>query len=76
MLFGSFLCRPRQRITCQLIELLGDEWLLVPAYHYRWAYGGDGSSRQGYTQYEDSGTVTVGRYQSSGAKTGTLDIKF
>ena len=28
-----------------------------------------------YTQYEDSGTVTVGRYQNSGAKTGTLDIK-
>ena len=29
-----------------------------------------------YTQYEDSGTVTVGRYQNSGAKTGTFDIKF
>ena len=29
-----------------------------------------------YTQYEDSGTVTVGRYQNSGAQTGTLDIKF
>ena len=27
------------------------------------------------TQYEDSGTDTVGRYQNSGAKTGTLDIK-
>ena len=34
-----------------------------------------GSSRM-YTQYEDSGTVTVGRYQNSGAKYGTLDIKF
>ena len=29
-----------------------------------------------YTQYEDSGTVTVGRYQNPGAKPGTLDIKF
>ena len=31
---------------------------------------------QKYTQYEDSGTVTVGRYQNPGAKPGTLDIKF
>ena len=29
-----------------------------------------------YTQYEDSGTVTVGRYQNSGAQYRTLDIKF
>ena len=27
-----------------------------------------------YTHYGDSGTVTVGRYQNSGASTGTLDI--
>ena len=27
-----------------------------------------------YTLYGDSGTVTVGRYQNSGASTGTLDI--
>ena len=31
--------------------------------------------RLDYTKYEDSGTVTVGQYQNSGAKTGTLDIK-
>ncbi|CAE8699113.1 unnamed protein product [Polarella glacialis] len=37
---------PRQRLACQLIELLGDEWLLVPAYHWRWAYSGDGSASQ------------------------------
>ena len=29
-----------------------------------------------YTLYGDSGTVTVGRYQNSGAGTGTFDIKF
>ena len=28
-----------------------------------------------YTKYGHSGTATVGRYQNSGAGTGTLDIK-
>jgi glutathione S-transferase len=37
---------PGQRLACYLLELLGDEWLLVPAFHYRWAYSGDGSDRQ------------------------------
>eukprot|EP01065_Artemidia_motanka_P038806 TRINITY_DN47659_c0_g1_i1.p1 TRINITY_DN47659_c0_g1~~TRINITY_DN47659_c0_g1_i1.p1 ORF type:complete len:508 (+),score=95.14 TRINITY_DN47659_c0_g1_i1:79-1602(+) len=32
---------PRQRLTCLLIELLADEWLLVPAYWYRWMHGRD-----------------------------------
>ena len=27
-----------------------------------------------FTQYGESGTVTVGRYQNSGATSGTLDI--
>ena len=38
--------RPCQRLVCQIIELLGDEWLLVPAFHWRWAYSGDGSPSQ------------------------------
>eukprot|EP00450_Noctiluca_scintillans_P016197 CAMPEP_0194522542 /NCGR_PEP_ID=MMETSP0253-20130528/57146_1 /TAXON_ID=2966 /ORGANISM="Noctiluca scintillans" /LENGTH=502 /DNA_ID=CAMNT_0039366989 /DNA_START=57 /DNA_END=1566 /DNA_ORIENTATION=+ len=37
---------PRQRLTCHLLELLGDEWLLAPAFHWRWAYSGDGSRSQ------------------------------
>lgn len=36
----------RQRIACQILELIGDEWLLVPAYHWRWAYSGNGTSTQ------------------------------
>uniref|UniRef100_A0A7S1AHU4 GST N-terminal domain-containing protein n=1 Tax=Noctiluca scintillans TaxID=2966 RepID=A0A7S1AHU4_NOCSC len=40
------LDHPRQRLTCQLLEFLGDEWLLVPAFHWRWAYSGDGSRGQ------------------------------
>ena len=27
---------PKQRIVSQLFELYGDEWLLLPAMHYRW----------------------------------------
>jgi glutathione S-transferase len=27
---------PRQRLASLLLELYGDEWLLLPAMHYRW----------------------------------------
>jgi len=29
---------PRQRVVSLLLELYGDEWLLMPAMHYRWHY--------------------------------------
>lgn len=29
---------PKQKLTALLFELFGDEWLLMPAMHYRWAY--------------------------------------
>ncbi|MGF1607548.1 MAG: glutathione S-transferase family protein [Rhodothalassiaceae bacterium] len=29
---------PRQHLAALLLELFGDEWLLIPAMHYRWAY--------------------------------------
>lgn len=29
---------PKQRFIAQLLELYADEWLLMPAMHYRWAY--------------------------------------
>lgn len=29
---------PAQRLTALLFELLGDEWLLLPAMHYRWNF--------------------------------------
>ncbi len=29
---------PRQALVASLLELYGDEWLLLPAMHYRWAY--------------------------------------
>lgn len=32
---------PRQRLAAQLLELYGDEWLLIPAMHYRWRHNRD-----------------------------------
>lgn len=29
---------PRQRLVALLLELYGDEWLLLPAMHYRWSF--------------------------------------
>lgn len=37
---------PRQRLVCKLLELFGDEWLITAAFHWRWAYSGDGSAGQ------------------------------
>lgn len=36
--------RPRQRLAAYLIELLADEWLIVPACWERWFYSEDGRS--------------------------------
>jgi len=32
---------PRQRLVSSLMELYGDEWLVIPAMHYRWVYNRD-----------------------------------
>lgn len=29
---------PKQRLVALLMELYGDEWLLIPAMHYRWSF--------------------------------------
>ena len=29
---------PRQRLAALLLECFGDEWLVIPAMHYRWNY--------------------------------------
>lgn len=29
---------PKQKLACLLLELFGDEWLLLPAMHYRWSF--------------------------------------
>ena len=32
---------PKQRLVSSLLELYGDEWLVIPAMHYRWAHNRD-----------------------------------
>ena len=32
---------PRQKLAALMLELFGDEWLLIAAMHYRWAYNED-----------------------------------
>ncbi len=32
---------PAQRLAALLLELYGDEWLVIPAMHYRWNYNED-----------------------------------
>lgn len=32
---------PRQRLASELLELYGDEWLVIPAMHYRWHHNRD-----------------------------------
>ncbi len=37
---------PRQRLAALILELFGDEWLVIPAMHYRWAYNRDFAQRE------------------------------
>lgn len=32
---------PKQHLAAHLLELYGDEWLVIPAMHYRWAHNRD-----------------------------------
>lgn len=32
---------PRQRLVSLLLEVYGDEWLIIPAMHYRWNFPGE-----------------------------------
>ncbi|MEX2500252.1 MAG: glutathione S-transferase family protein [Wenzhouxiangellaceae bacterium] len=38
---GVYPATPRQRLAALLLELYGDEWLLIPAMHYRWNFPED-----------------------------------
>ena len=35
---GVYPPTPRQRLVSLLLELYADEWLLIPAMHYRWSF--------------------------------------
>ncbi|WP_203291840.1 glutathione S-transferase family protein [Maricaulis parjimensis] len=36
----------RQHLAALILELFGDEWLVIPAMHYRWAYNRDFAHRE------------------------------
>ncbi|MDT8409582.1 MAG: glutathione S-transferase family protein [Wenzhouxiangellaceae bacterium] len=38
---GVYPATPRQHLASLLLELYGDEWLLLPAMHYRWNFPDD-----------------------------------
>lgn len=38
---GVYPTTPRQHLAALLLELYGDEWLLIPAMHYRWNFPDD-----------------------------------
>jgi glutathione S-transferase len=38
---GVYPKGPVQKLAALMLELLGDEWLLIAAMHYRWAYNED-----------------------------------
>lgn len=46
---------PKQRLTALLLEVYGDEWLLIPAMHYRWAYPED----NGAFIFEEFGRIVL-----------------
>ena len=37
---------PKQRLAAHLLELYGDEWLVIPAMHYRWTHNRDFAFRE------------------------------
>ncbi len=39
--FPVYPSSPKQHVVALLLELFGDDWLLLPAMHYRWAYNYD-----------------------------------
>lgn len=45
---------PRQRLAALILELFGDEWLVIPAMHYRWAYNRNFAQHEfGATSFPD-----------------------
>lgn len=45
---------PVQKLAALILELFGDEWLVIPAMHYRWAYNRDFAQGEfGATSYPD-----------------------
>ncbi len=52
---------PKQRLAALLMEVYGDEWLIIPAMHYRWNF------------LEQQGDFIYGEFGRLGAPDGTLE---
>lgn len=61
--------RPKQRMVCRLMELFGDEWLLVAAYHWRWAY----STNENKGQFMYNGDRALNKNTADKEKTDYLE---
>ncbi len=53
---------PRQRVAAYLIELLADEWLVVPAFWERWYFSEDGRapSHRGHNEQQWGAVLAAG----------------
>ncbi len=53
---------PRQRLAAYLIELLADEWLVVPAFWERWFFSEDGRepSHRGFNEQQWGAVLAAG----------------
>ena len=56
------ISRPRQRLAAYLIELLADEWLVVPAFWERWYFSEDGRapSHRGFNEQQWGAVIAAG----------------
>ncbi len=54
--------RPRQRLVSYLIELLADEWIVVPAFWQRWFFSEDGRhpSHRGFNEQQWGAVLAAG----------------
>ena len=56
-------------MVCRLMELFGDEWLLVAAYHWRWAY----STNENKGQFMYNGDRALNKNTADKEKTDYLE---
>lgn len=54
--------RPRQRLVAYLLELLADEWIVVPAFWQRWFFSEDGRSpsHRGFNEQQWGAVLAAG----------------
>lgn len=66
------VARPRQALAAHLIELLADEWLLVPAFWQRWYFSEDGRepSHRAFNEQQWGAMLAAGQDGASRRRAG------